>query len=614
MHRSPARIAFLALCICLLSSGPASASPASTPAGDGPQFGSAMQALLNDGDVGTNKEFERYKVMHHTSKAPPCPADLRTLAMNWNDCSARSEYSAFWLVDDEISLSWNFSFSLQEDMPEAMDMLVKKLTAAGFQETNGAYKTKHMANTHAHGTLNPTKSFFRSIGGDSEEIYFSGFQKSRGADSSGTRSTTSNGASRKYTGSPPTLDELLAACPMLNSKQLAPPVRQPLHDQAVYYFQPSQGWVGRFAGTARPGFEAALKQLQFRPASPIEIRKAAGDIPKGSRHVEWYAPKKGSLRETVWNDDSRIQIAWESTLRDFFSSGREEAIPRDKWRFMYPGDEALFAGTEVIALRLGLVPNVRNSQTAVWPRVAEQWHAADDADTTQWLSKNSDHPFHSVALYAYPYERESGQFGIVMVDAAWAPAKSGWGSAVRMETLASDYDRNTTNWNFTFAKFVDGHLGDEKLELYPGDYRHNEKFGDTTYQIYTMRMPDGFADSTASKLFDSPEGLRDFGTQWIESVRKRAIGAIQQGAGANISAMRPNTEPQRGHGGIPDARLDFLPSDRPMTEDEKKIAIQHVNDEMDHRKRLLTANFRETHAALVESFPWKECLKEKARR
>lgn len=50
------------------------------------------------------------------------------------------------------------------------------------------------------------------------------------------------------------------------------------------------------------------------------------------------------------------------------------------------------------------------------------------------------------------------------------------------------------------------------------------------------------------------------------------------------------------------------PSNRKMTEEEKKLSIRHVHDEIDLRRSLLRENYREMYTALTKSFLWQECL------
>ncbi len=186
-------------------------------------FEKTMKSLLVDGDVGTNKEFERFNCKHCAWQAPPCPAQLRSLLVSWEGCSANSFYISYRLHRGEVSLSWHLCFAVQEAEADARNLLTKKLTAAGFEETKGQFKTSYLSMQHASHSADSTKSFYRSIGDTSEELFVGGIEKSRNQDVSHTTMTDVDWTlARKYEGPPPTLDELLADCPLLNSKALAP--------------------------------------------------------------------------------------------------------------------------------------------------------------------------------------------------------------------------------------------------------------------------------------------------------------------------------------------------------------------------------------------------------
>ncbi len=183
-----------------------------------------------------------------------------------------------------------------------------------------------------------------------------------------------------------------------------------------------------------------------------------------------------------------------------------------------------------------------------------------------------------------------------------------------METLGTDYDRDTTGWRISFGNFRDGKWADDFLDLYPGDYRRDEKFGDTTYTVDANRVFSDLPDSTAAKFIDSPEGMREFGLTLVKTVRTNAVAAIKAGLGPHLYARRPNRHPRISSGRFPEPNIPYEDSDRPMTADETAIAVKHVDEEMDRRERLLVTNFREMHAALLEAFPWKDCLKAKTTR
>ena len=321
--------------------------------------------------------------------------------------------------------------------------------------------------------------------------------------------------------------------------------------------------------------------------------------------------------------------------------------------FSHPDDEKLLRRWETIARRLA-GPDwdyERCDELPISRSYRAWWSSVSGSNDRSLPIHPSRRPvgreYHSIVLFASRDAPKTHEVSGVGFEAKWYPAETGWGASVLCSTIRGDSQRkDPKSWTIYFqpANRTRGPF----ISYYPrfAFYTASHDFGGTSYRLFVKSEPfddtyqKGVDNATLRRWIATPESLRDTGLAWLKGLREKVEsdvmadeaegylvesnshvpedqfftvsfpqrfsglrGDLGQKGARTIAAFLPAPEPGS-------ERKPRRPSDRKMTDAEKKLVIQKADDAIARRRQLLEDHHREMHAALLKAFPVLELLDE----